>query len=404
MKRIYDNVVQDFFSQYPQMVFLNGPRQVGKTTISKSLAKSATSQPHFSYLNWDIQEDRKQILQGQRHLAESVGLNELRNHSVIVFDELHKYSKWKDFLKGFFDAYKDQCHILVTGSQKLTIAQGKGDSLMGRYFPFRVHPFSLAECIRQTLPTDLISKPARIDKNQWEALWQFGGYPDPFLKQDRRFLKRWQNLRAEQLFRDDIRNLSQIHELAQLEILAQLLKQQVGQLVNYTNLANKINVTAKTVQQWITTLERFYFCFRISPWHTNISRSLLKEPKLYLWDWSEITDTGAKMENLIACHLLKAVHFWTDFGFGKFNLYFIRTKDKREIDFIVTRDDKPWFLVEAKYSNNHSISENLYRFQKELQASHAFQVVYEMDYIDVDCFTNHNPVIVPATTFLSQLI
>ncbi len=379
------------------MIFLNGPRQVGKTTISKSLAGEAD---HFTYLNWDIQEDREQILRGQRHLAENTGVNRLNNHTVIIFDELHKYSKWKNYLKGFFDAYQEHCHILVTGSQKLMMEQKKGDSLMGRYFPFRIHPFSVAECVRQTLPNDMISMPGRIDQSSWEALWRYGGYPDPFIRQDQRFLKRWQNLRSEQMFRDDIRQLTQIHELAQLEILAELIKRQVGQLTNYTNLANKINVTAKTVQQWITTLERFYFCFRLSPWHKNVSRSLLKEPKLYLWDWSEITDIGAKMENFVASHLLKAVHFWTDFGFGKFNLYFIRTKDKHEVDFVVTKDDQPWFLVEAKYSNNQSINDNLYRFQKDLKAAHAFQVVYDLEYVDADCFSHQNPVIVPAITFL----
>lgn len=401
MQRIYSQVVQDHFDHYQQMVLLNGPRQVGKTTISKSLSDWTD---HFTYINWDIQEDRQQILLGQRHLAQTLRLNALNNHVVVVFDELHKYVNWKNFLKGFFDGYKEQCHILVTGSQKLEIARKKGDSLMGRYFPFRVHPLSVAECIRSALPTDKVTLPTAMDSALWKALWQFGGYPDPLVKQEQRFLRRWQNLRMEQLFRDDIRNLTQIHELSQLEVLAELLKRQVGKLVNYTNLGNKVNVTTKTVQQWITTLERFYFCFRILPWHKNISRSLLKEPKLYLWDWSDIDDIGAKFENFIACHLLKAVHFWTDYGFGQFKLYFIRTKDKKEVDFIVTKDDQPWFLVEAKYSDNRGISESLYHFQKVTGADHAFQVVYDLDYIEADCFAHKHPIIVPASTFLSQLI
>ncbi len=383
------------------MVLLNGPRQVGKTTLSQSLADLAS---HFIYLNWDIKEDRQAILLGQRSLAQKIGLDQLQQHTTIVFDELHKYAKWKAFLKGFYDAYKDQSHILVTGSQKLILAQRTGDSLMGRYFPFRIHPLSVAECIRQTLPTQMIAAPAALDKDMWQALWKFGGYPDPFIKQEQRFSTRWQNLRAEQLFRGDISSLTQIYELSQLEILGQLLKQQVGQLVNYTNLANKVNVTTKTVQQWISTLERFYYCFRLRPWYKNISRSLLKEPKLYLWDWSDISDVGARMENFIACHLLKAVHFWTDFGFGKFELYFIRTKDKREVDFLVTKDDIPWFLVEAKYSDNQAISRDLYHFQQLTGAPHAFQVVFDSDYVDIDCFSRQQPVIVPAATFLSQLV
>src|SRR5262249_13914660 len=162
------------------------------------------------------------------------GLEHLHPHVIVVFDELHKYAKWKGFLKGFYDGYQEKCHILVTGSQKLMIAQQVGDSLMGRYFPFRIHPLSVAECIRTTLPADAISLPAKIDKDMLATLWKFGGYPDPFMKQEQRFLTRWQNLRTTQLFRDDIRNLTQIHELSQLEVLAELLKQQVSHLVNYT--------------------------------------------------------------------------------------------------------------------------------------------------------------------------
>ncbi len=211
-------------------------------------------------------------------------------------------------------------------------------------------------------------------------------------------------MRTEQLFRGDIRDLNHIHEIDQLEILAELLKHQAGQLTNYTNLANKINVSVDTVQRWIKVLNAFYYCFTIKPWSKNVVRSLLKGPKIYLWDWSEISDIGMRSENFIASHLLKAVHFWTDQGLGKYDLYFLRDKEKNEVDLLVTKDNKPWFLVEAKHSDNARISSNLKKFQQATGAKHAFHVVINMDYVDVDCFSYQKPVIVPAKTFLSQLV
>ncbi len=172
----------------------------------------------------------------------------------------------------------------------------------------------------------------------------------------------------------------------------------------YSNLANKIRASVDSIKRWIQILESFYYCFTIKPWTKNITRSLLKEPKIYLWDWSEIDETGPRTENFIASHLLKAINFWTDSGLGKFELYFIRDKNQREVDFIVTKNNKPWFLVEAKHSHNAPLSENLAYFQKQTKALHAFQVAYDMDYVDIDCFSCSSPIIVPAKTFLSQLV
>lgn len=401
MDRIYQHLVSAHFADYKQMAILNGPRQVGKTTISEAIQLPQASN---IYLNWDAKEDRKHILAGQQTLANTIGLEKLANLPVIVFDELHQYSKWKSFIKGFYDLYSDRSRIIVTGSQTLNVESKSGDSLMGRYFPFRIYPFSVAECVRTSIAKQAISPPKKIDHEEMDALWRFGGFPDPFLKQDQRFLNRWKTLTSQQLFRGDIRDLTRIQEIGQLELLAEILGHQAAQQVNYSKLAAKVNVDTKTIQKWINTLEQFYFCFRIRPWTKNIVRSLLKEPKLYLMDWSSIDDVGARAENFVACHLLKATHFWTDCGIGEYRLHYIRTKDKQEVDFLVTENDKPWFLVEVKYSNNQSVSENLHYFQQKTKAKHAFQVVFNMDYVDQDCFTRNTPVIVPASTFLSQLI
>ena len=241
-------------------------------------------------------------------------------------------------------------------------------------------------------------------KSAIEDLLSFGGFPEPFLKQDVRLVKRWQRLRSEQLFREDLRDLTELRTLDRVELLANLLKYQAGQLTNFSTLANKVQASSHSIREWLTVLSRFYYCFTVKPWHKNIPRSLLKEPKVYLWDWSTLQDIGARAENFIASHLHKATQFWTDRGFGQFDMFFIRDKEKREVDFLVTKDDTPWFLVEVKNSHKQKLSEDLARFQHLTGAKHAFQVALNAPFIDKDCFQETKPIIVPAATFLSQLI
>ncbi len=402
MFRIYDEIIKDHFHNNDQMLLIAGPRQVGKTTTSKTAANLTNN---FNYLSWDSDGHKMLILNGQTAIAEYCGIQQLREQKpVVVFDEIHKYEGWKNFLKGFYDSYHDQINIIVTGSSRLDIFKKGGDSLMGRYFLYRMHPLSVAECITTELIDQEIRKPRPIKQKDWDSLITMGGFPKPFLKNDPRFYKRWQRLRSQQLIREDIRDLSRIHEIDRLEVLSQLLKLQAGQLTNYSSLAKKIRVSVDTITRWINTLESFYYCFTIKPWSKNISRSLIKEPKVYLWDWSQIQDKGMRFENFIASHLLKAVHFWTDQGFGEYELYFLRDLEKREVDFLISKDGQPWFLVEVKHTNNSSISKNLLYFQEQSKAPHAFQVVKNMSYVNKDCFAVNKPVIVPAKTFLSQLI
>ncbi len=403
MERLYNNIILDHFKHNEQMLFLAGPRQVGKTTTSM-VAKQLT--PNFHYFTWDDYDHRNAIINGQTKIAELSNLNLLQNNekSVIIFDEIHKFSDWKNFLKGFYDLYKDRAQIIVTGSSRLDIFKSGGDSLMGRYFLHRMHPLSINEQLRTNIPNEEINQPKEISDDDFFNLVNFGGFPKPFLQHNVKFYNKWQRLRQQQLFREDIRDLSKIHDITRLEILAELLKHQASKQTNYTELAKKIRVSVDTISRWIEILESFYFCFTIKPWTKNITRSLLKEPKIYLWDWSIIKDEGAKLENFVASHLLKAVHFWTDQGFGEYKLHYLRDLEKREVDFIVTKNDKPWFLVEVKKSNNHRINKNLAIFQRQTNAPHAFQISFEADYIDNDCFQYHDPIIVPVKTFLSQLV
>ena len=402
IKRIYTSVIKEHFKNHRQMIFLSGPRQAGKTTVSL-MAKEFTSQ--FSYLNWDNLDHRKIVLEGVESVASFAGLDRLTlEDPIIVFDEIHKYSKWKTFLKGFFDTYKEKVKIIVTGSSLLDIYKKGGDSLMGRYFPYRLHQLSIAELQRVELSGKEINEPFQSKSNDFEKLLKNGGFPEPFIKNDPRFLNRWKTLRQEQLIREDIRDLSRIQELGQIEILAEILKHQSGQLTNYSSIAKKVNVSSDTIRRWIKTLQSFFYCFTVQPWSKNIPRSLIKEPKIYLWDWINVEEEGSRVENLVASHLLKAVHFWTDCGFGQYDLWFIRDKEKREVDFLVSQDKKPWFLVEVKLSSKGGISKNLAYFQDKIKAKHAFQVVFDMDYIPRDCFKHLDPIIVPARTFITQLV
>ncbi len=275
---------------------------------------------------------------------------------------------------------------------------------MGRYFPYTLHPVSVAECSGGRTHSPINHTPGRIDQEQWRALNRFGGFPEPFLKADMRFYNRWRKLRTQQLLREDLRDLTRIQELDQVEMLAEMLRQQVGQLTSYTYLAKTVRVSVDTIRRWISTLESLYFCFTIRPWHKNIVRGLRKEPKYYLWDWSLVDDAGARAENMVASALLKAVHWWTQTGEGEFGLHFIRDKQKREVDFVVTRNQQPWFLVEVKSSNQTALSDALHYFQKQTQAEHAFQVAMNSEFIERDCFEHKQPIIVPAQTFLAQLV
>lgn len=401
MRRIYQELLQRHLSKYRQMAFLMGPRQVGKTTVSLALATDW--EKHF-YFNWDNPAERLLFIEGPNAIAQQAELNELAGEKpLLVFDEIHKFGKWKNFLKGFFDAYEKKSKVIVTGSARLNVYRKGGDSLMGRYFYYRIHPLSVAEIVNPHLIEEEIRKPSPISDADWSALLEHGGFPEPFVQRSQEFSTRLQSIRRDQLFREDIRDGTRIQELAQLELLAQLLQKQAAQSMDYQSLAKKVGVSIDTVRRWLEVLRSFYFCFSIQPWSKNVSRSLLKEPKLYLWDWSLVEDEGQRNENLVASHLLKAVHFWTDRGLGDFGLYYLRTKDKIETDFAVTKDGKPWFIVEVK-TKAKGLSPALFHFQEETGARHAFQLAFDLPFVNRDCFEEKGPILVPARTFLSQLV
>ena len=395
--RIYRTIVDDHFARCGQMAFLSGPRQVGKTTVGEGMASH--------YLNWDDDDVRKTMLQGQKAVVDRYALASLsEKDKVVVFDEIHKFRRWKQFLKGFYDAYARGMRVIVTGSAKMDVYKKGGDSMMGRYFSYRMHPLSVAELLNVSLPPEsLIRSPVKLEDGEWDALLRFGGFPDPFVRRDARFSRRWNALRIEQLTQMDIRDLTQIVELDQMSMLVEILGHRSGEQLVYKNLAVEVDVDEKTIKKWVKALKYLYYGFEIRPWFKNIENSIRKTPKWFLRDWSQVDDDGKRAETLVACHLLKAVEGWTDLGYGEFSLNYLRNKQKKEVDFLVVRDKCPWFLVEVKKSDT-SLSGALGAYQRQTGARHAFQVVLDGEYVNRDCFECEVPTVVPARTFLSQLL
>ncbi len=401
MERIYSPVIRHHLAHYRQMLFLTGPRQVGKTTLSK---QSLTDYQSY-YLNWDNVTDKALILEGMEAISTKAFMDTAATKPrAIIFDEIQKYRQWKTLLKGYFDGYEDKLHMLVTGSAKLNVYRRGGDSMMGRYFAYRIHPLSVAECIGKGGVSLEIQPPCSLDDTQWEHLLNFGGFPEPFLAADSIFYQRWQTAKQEQLFQEDLRELTQVHDMKRLELLAHLLTGQVGGVVTYSELAKKIRVSEPTVRQWLDILKAVYYCFTIKPWSQNVTRSLIKEPKVYLWDWSMVQPLGARIENFVASHLLKATHWWTDIGLGKYELFYLRDKEKREVDFVIVKNAQPWLMIEVKSSGNQHVSPHLKYFHQQLKTLHVCQLAYDMPYEALDCFTLKKPLIVPMRTFLSQLV
>jgi predicted AAA+ superfamily ATPase len=353
-----------------KMVFIGGPRQVGKTTLATDTGRLQYTK--CAYLNWDSREDRQNILASR--FDASAGL--------LIFDEIHKYKQWKNYVKGVYDTYKERFDLLITGSARLDIYRKGGDSLMGRYHYYRLHPFSLAEALEVdnqfSVPSELQFATHEGSREVFAQLFKFGGFPEPFLKKDERTLRRWHNQRVDRLVKEDIRDTENIRDLSALQVLVELLRTRVGSLLSLNSLREDLNVAHKTVSQWMDVLERFYYHFRIYPFASTKIKSLRKEPKLYLWDWSEVSSEAARLENIVASHLLKLCHFLYDAHGYRADLYFLRDVEGREVDFLVTMDDKPWFAVEVKTSDM-TVSKHLRYFAQRLEIPWCYQVVGEGD-------------------------
>jgi len=337
-----------------KIVILSGPRQVGKTTLSKQLI------PAFVYLNFDSSSDRN-ILRKQEWD---------RDAQLVIFDELHKMKNWKSWIKGIYDTEGIPPSLLVTGSARIETARKGGDSLAGRFFSYRLHPLSVKEICRF-----LKEEPKRaLDK-----LISLGGFPEPYLKGKESFAKRWRRTHVDTIIRQDLIDLEKVRDIKSIEILIDLLKARVGSSTSYSSLAEDLQVSIHTVKHWLQILENLYVIFPVRPYHRNIARSILKEPKYYFYDTGAVEGgIGAKLENVVALELLKELHFIEDTTGSKVSLHYIRDKLKNEVDFLAVVDGQPVLMLEVKVSDD-SFSKSLYRFRGFLKGTKSVQVVYHLD-------------------------
>ena len=309
-----------------KMVFIGGPRQVGKTTLALSLLGEGHNETSSAYLSWDALTDREAIIAGRLPPGPQ----------RIILDEIHKYARWRNLVKGLFDKNKSVISFIVTGSARLDYYRKGGDSLQGRYHYYRLHPFSVGECRAQADPVAV------------QQMLRFGGYPEPLLKGDERFHRRWLREYSERLIHEDLRDLEHVREISMLELLLQHLPACVGSPLSASSLGRLLQTSHESIERWLAIFERLYFCYRIPPFGAKKIRAVRKEKKLYFWDWSRVPDPGPRFENMVAGHLLKYCHLLEDRDGYAMELRFIRDTDKREIDFVVLRDGVPEFAVECK--------------------------------------------------------
>ena len=351
IKRSLNSEIKQLALDNNKMALISGPRQVGKTYEAGQISKEYYRSQ--DYLNWDNVEFRKKWQQSPTELLTS---------DCIIFDEIHKAKNWKTTLKGIFDHNSEKKSIIVTGSTRLETFRRGGDSMMGRYFHFRLHPLTLGELVSPVIipPDDfliqvssLTSKTKKSHRTKLDTLFNFGGFPEPYLKKDKRFSNLWQKGRLEKLVRVDLRDISRIMELGQIEVFCSILPDRIGSVLSVKSLSEDMEVSYNTIKSWLKYLTALYYLYEIKPFSLKIPRSIKKEGKTYLWDHSVIKDKGARLENMVANHLLKAVNYWTDIGYGEFSLNFFRDKQKREVDFVIIRDGTPWAIFEVKSSGDN---------------------------------------------------
>jgi hypothetical protein len=352
MQKIYERYIKDPVGEdlKNRMVFIGGPRQVGKTTFALTFL-SEPSEKHQAYLNWDNVFIRSSLLRGELP----------PNESVIVLDEIHKFARWRNLVKGFYDTMKSDVSFIITGSARLDYYSKGGDSLQGRYHYYRLHPFSIQEFTK-----DL----AKIDV---QSLLKLGGFPEPLLRGEEKFWRRWQRERLQRVIYEDIRDLENIKEISLLELLAEELPNRVGAPLSVKKLKELLQVAHETVERWLKIFERMYYCYRIPPYGSAKVRAVKKEQKLYLWDWSTVSNPGPRFENFVGSQLLKYCHFIEDTEGYHMDLRFLRDTDKREIDFVVLKGGRPMFAVECK-SGEKNINPSLFYFMERTPIPKFYQV------------------------------
>ncbi len=338
------------------MVFIGGPRQVGKTDLSKRLCQNEFSKSE--YFNWDFDEDRQAIL--KKHWKS--------DSDVVIFDEIHKYPRWKQWIKGVYDVKPANQEYLVTGSARLDVYRRGGDSLMGRYHYWRLHPFTIDEL------------PPGMNKSEgFELLLAIGGFPEPFLMGDEREARRWRRERFDRILKEDVRDLEHIRNIQLLTLYVDALRERVGGLITLSNIAQDLQISPKTAKSWLQLIEKMYIGFAIYPFTKNVPRSIAKPPKVYFYDNGDVlNDGGARLENFVATTLLKRLHFIEDYHGYRCSLHYIRDKDGREVDFVTIVNNVVMDLIEVKTTDS-GISSALKYYTNMLKPQRTIQLVANLN-------------------------
>ncbi len=342
MQRYLEKLLSEDLAR--KMVFLGGPRQVGKTTVARKLLSSQRN-----YLNWDDDAGRGKILD-----------KEIPGSGLVVFDELHKYRQWRRYLKGIYDTKDPSLRILVTGSARLDLYRHGGDSLQGRYHYWRLNPLSVKE-LGLTSQKDL------------ESLFLLGGFPEPFFGGSAKEARRWSREYRARIVRDDVAAIEQVKDLGSLELLLGAIPTTVGSPLSVNSLREQLQVSFATTSRWLEILERMYAFFRIAPFGAPRLRAVKKEQKAYLYDWSVIEEEGVRFENMVAVHLQKYVHFMQDSEGFDYELRYYRDTTPREVDFLVCNKGKPFVAIECKLSETQ-VSPSLRYFHSKFPTCRCIQL------------------------------
>lgn len=377
MKKLEDRYISSIIKDVlpRKMVFIGGPRQVGKTTLSLQFLNPSTPK-NSQYLNWDRTSDRKLILNDQIPLQ----------RKVTVLDEIHKYKNWRNLMKDLNDKYHEDHQFIVTGSAQLDYFRKGGDSLLGRYRYLRLHPFSIIELSKNPNQNDL------------KALLKFGGFPEPLFSQNENEHRIWQNERMNKVVYEDLRDLQNVKEISSLLLLAEILPTKVGSPLSLKNLGEDLQVSQPTVEKWVDLLGHMFYCYKIPPFGSPKIRAVKKLQKVYLWDWSQVEEDGYRFENMVASHLLKYCHFIQDTEGHIMELRYLRDTDGREIDFVVLKKKKPIFAVECK-SGDRELSKHVHYFKERTHIPEFYQVHMK----DKDYGSSKNGRVMPFTTFCKEV-
>ena len=354
MKRYLDNLVLNDLAA--KTVVLTGPRQVGKTTLSRQLMQSFD---RAQYLNWDVLADRV-VLQRQSWNPRA---------GLLVMDEIHKMPNWKAWLKGVADGRLAGQALLVTGSARMETFRQSGDSLAGRYFAFRLHPISVREWCEQ----QGVDPATALDH-----LLERGGFPEPCLAADSVQADRWRAQYFTDLIREDVLEFSRLHEINTMRLFVELLRERVGSPLSLASIARDLAVAPATLKRYLEILQALFIVFTVHPWHRNVGRAILQTPKVYFFDSGLVRgDQGVRLENAVATMLLKQAHFLQDSAGREVDLHYIRTKDGAEVDFAFSEAGELKQLIECKLGDNKP-HRALARFAEQFPEAEAVQIVYNL--------------------------